>query len=407
MYKVIENKAYSAQSLKPIADSIEKLMKMDGIGFTQIPARTHLFDQSTQLAAELGKKYEQFVVIGIGGSSMGSRALAELTSTQNLHFLDNVDAAEFSRLWNEVKKRSLAKTGFLVVSKSGSTIEILWNYSLIEQLMQEAGLSLISQSYFVSELNDNPLAALAKKHQRPLLEVPFDVGGRFSVLTPVGLVVAALCGFNLNDLRAGAAAAVADKGAVAEACALYLDSFKRGEDITLFWFYNSNYRWFGAWLQQLWAESLGKKLDLGGRPAPGFSTPMSAIGACDQHSILQQVAHGTKKNKFVCFFNFKSAEQSEYKIKHVAFGNIDFAVGKNYGELISNQVMATEEALKQNGVSTYSFKVNDENKSYSVGYLFMYFQMIVATLGVHENINPFDQPGVALGKELTLKKFQS
>ena len=76
MYKVIENKAYNSQSLKPIAESIEKLMKMDGIGFTQIPSRAHLFEQSDRLAAELSSSYEQFVVIGIGGSSMGSRASA-------------------------------------------------------------------------------------------------------------------------------------------------------------------------------------------------------------------------------------------------------------------------------------------------------------------------------------------
>ena len=232
-----------------------------------------------------------------------------------------------------------------------------------------------------------------------MLAVPLDIGGRFSVLTPVGLVVAGLCGYSLNDMKAGASLAVQDEQAVSHAAALFLESFKRGEIITLFWFYNSAYRWFGAWLQQLWAESLGKA------PSPGFSTPITAIGACDQHSILQQVAEGPR-NKLVCFYNFTSVEKSRFEMSKFSFTGFDFVIGKNYGELISTQSHATQEALMQNGVSTVSFQVNDENSSFSLGYLFMYFQLVVAILGLHENINPFDQPGVTLGKDLTIKKLK-
>ena len=405
MQKVITQLGSAATVPASLNSSLQKVLAATASGFPQIPKRPVLFEASQKLASELSATYEQFVIIGIGGSSMGARALVELSGVDHILFLDNVDAAEFKRLWKLIEKAP-RKTGFIFVSKSGSTIEILWNYSLLEKQLQQLDLELIAQSYFVTEATNSPLAELARKHARPLLDVPLDIGGRFSVLTPVGLVIAALCGFSLSDLKAGAAAAVSDETAVTQASALFLESFKRKEIISLFWFYNSSYRWFGAWLQQLWAESLGKKEDLNGKPAPDFSTPMTAIGACDQHSILQQVAHGTK-NKFVCFYNFSSVENSAYVMKDFSFTGFDFAENKNYGKLIASQSLATQQALSQNGVSTAAFHILDENLSYSLGYLFMYFQLVVATIGVHENINPFDQPGVALGKELALKKLKA
>ena len=389
------------QRIDAIKSSFDQLLALKNIGFTKIPDRSYLFDESSALALDLTKKYDQFVIIGIGGSSMGARAIAEISHSKNIHFLDNVDAIEFENVWASVKT-NLKKTAFVVVSKSGSTIEILWNYSLIENLMTASGLDLIGQSYFITEKVDNPLAALAKKHHRPHLEIPVDVGGRFSVLTPVGLLIAGLCGLSISDMKTGAAEAVKNKEAIVEACDLYLQSFKRNEIITLFWFYHSNYRWFGGWLQQLWAESLGKKTNRLGQKAPDFSTPMSAIGACDQHSILQQVAHGTK-NKFVSFFSFSSAEKSQHTVQSNVFNEIQFMNNRPYGDLIHNQALATEKALFQNDVSTAFFHIDDTNKSRTLGYLFMYFQLIVGTLGEHENINAFDQPGVTLGKDLTIE----
>ena len=383
-----------------INSSFDQLLALKNIGFTQIPERSHLFDESDHLAQKLSKEYSQFVIIGIGGSSMGARAIAEISHVKNIHFLDNVDAVEFENVWSNVKS-NLKKTAFIVVSKSGSTIEILWNYSLIENLMTQAGLNLVDQSYFITEKVNNPLAALAKKNNRPHLEIPIDVGGRFSVLTPVGLLIAGLCGLSIPDMKSGAAEAVKNKEAIVEACDLFLQSFKRNEMITLFWFYHSNYRWFGGWLQQLWAESLGKKTNRLGQKAPDFSTPMFATGASDQHSILQQVAHGTK-NKFVSFYSFTSAEKSQHIIQSNVFPEIQFMNQRAYGDLIHNQARATEKALILNDVSTAFFHIDDTNKSKTLGYLFMYFQLIVGTLGEHENINAFDQPGVTLGKDLTL-----
>lgn len=366
----------------------------------------HFFKQSEELGQKLKKDFTQFVIIGVGGSSMGSRAIAEISGATNLLFLDNVDSSEFAAVWSKISKQ-IEKTAFIVVSKSGSTIEILWNYSQLENLAQtHFNKSLVSQSFFISELQKNPLSDFARLHNRPLLEAPAKVGGRFSVLTPVGLIVAEICGLNVWKMKEGAKQALENKVLVMQTCELFQRSFQRKENISLFWFYNSNFRWFGSWIQQLWAESLGKSTDRAGKPAPGFSTPVIAIGSCDQHSILQQVAHGPK-DKFVCIFNFSSVENSNSKVQNVLFDEIKFMQGRSYGELIASQSKATCEALKQNGVSSELFTVDDIDKSKALGYLFMFFQLVVATLGEQENVNAFDQPGVALGKEITLKMLHS
>lgn len=374
--------------------------------FWQIPERDYLFTNSEKLSEELKANYSQFVIIGIGGSSMGARAIAEISNTENIYFLDNVDSAEFAHIWKKITP-NLNKTAFINISKSGSTIEVLWNFSLVENLAQtEFKTSIIPQSFYISELSPNTLSNFAREHNRPLLEVPADIGGRFSVLTPVGLVIAGLCGFNLKDMQKGAARALKDQDKIVNMSDLYLRSFERKENISLFWFYNSKCRWLGGWLQQLWAESLGKKTDRAGNKAPGFSTPVIAIGSCDQHSILQQVAHGPK-DKFVCFFSFKSVEQSSYRVQKVLFKEIEFMQNRGYGELITCQSKATFEALKQNGISCELFSVDDSNIAESLAYIFMFFQLVVATIGEHKNINAFDQPGVALGKEITLKMLQN
>lgn len=404
MQKIITPAAKLSEPTHIVKDALHKVLEGSLSGFPQIPKKTVYFESSQKLADQLLKSYSQFLIVGIGGSSMGARALVEVAGVSNIHFLDNVDAIEFNRLWTQVSQGA-HKTAFIFISKSGSTIEILWNYSMLETQLASRNIQLSGQSFFVTENTDSPLAKMARAHSRPLLEVPLEIGGRYSVLTPVGLLVAALSGYSLSDLKKGAAEAVADEALVLSSCVQFLESFKRGEVITLFWFYSSAYRWFGSWLEQLWAESLGKMNDMSGGPAPGFSTPMTAIGARDQHSILQQVAHGTK-NKFVCFFNFLSS-QGGPKMSHLSFDEISFAKHKNYGKLIAKQALATQDALTQNGVSTTSSFIDDGNMSLTMGYLFMHFQLVVATLGLSLNTNPFDQPGVALGKELTLEKLKT
>lgn len=383
--------------MSKIEQAYDKLRARKDIGFMNLPSNKNALKDSIAVAKQL-EHFKHLVLVGIGGSSMGPRALAEIAGSRKISFLDNVDAIETERVIKNLD--DLSKTAWLMISKSGTTIEVLWTLELIEQVYENANLDLWPNTFFITELTDNPLKNLSVKHNRPCLEIPLDVGGRFSVLSPVGLLVAEYLKLSAAEILSGASAALDSKNEVIESVAQYLASFERREDITLFWFYCSNMRWFGGWVQQLWAESLGKKFTVKKELAPAFSSPMISIGTCDQHSILQQVIEGPK-NKFVNFFRFKNVEKSQFRIFKSQYAETKILEGLNYGELIKAEAIATEQALRESGISTMVFEVEAMDAK-NIGFLFMFYQLVVATLGEHAHINAFDQPGVTLSKKLTL-----
>lgn len=380
--------------------ALDVFLKRKDIGFHHLPDREELWTSAENLGRELRMQYSDLVVVGIGGSSLGAKAIYEIfaspLSAHRVHFCDNVDATEFDRLVNSIP--NLEQTAWLFISKSGSTIETLLTIDFVHQIYTEKGFHFFNHIYIITEKKDNPLALLAKKHNRPALEIPLDVGGRFSVLTPVGMVPAAFLGLSPFDFREGAKEILAHVEPVESMVAYVLDSFERNEWITLFWFYSSWMRSFSGWIQQLWAESLAKQNDRTGSAAPRASTPMGAIGACDQHSILQQVMDGYK-DKFVVFLRVQSAEQGSKKLKQTLFEQHKFLQGYSMGDLLAAEAQATSQALSQADTSNLVLSVIDLSPK-SVGGLFMYWQLVVATLGEAMNINAFDQPGVELGKRL-------
>lgn len=354
-------------------------------------------------AENLKSNYQYFVVIGIGGSSNGNRALVEISHTKNIFFLENVDPVEFEQVWLQVKP-VLKSTAILSISKSGGTIEVMHNFNHLVHQANIEGIDLIQNSFFITEKNNGALHQFALKNNRPVVEVPKAIGGRFSVLTSVGLIVAHLCHLNVSDVLKGAKNAINNKKLNNELCQLFLSSTHKNYPIIYFWFYNSYFRWFGVWLQQLWAESLGKTNTLDGLEAPHTPVPVITIGSCDQHSILQQVIDGPR-NKKICFFKFKSKEVGQNDKVHSLFPEIQFMDQHKYSDLLNLQAEATYQSLLHKGHDAYMIEVDDDSITTSemMGYLFMTFQIVVATLGHELNINPFDQPGVELGKQLTLK----
>lgn len=379
-----------------IQKALDYVLQSKNIGFIDLPHRSELWSQSEKLGSEIRNNYDHLIVVGIGGSSMGPRALAEFSGNTNISFLDNVDSIETENVLKKIHTNE--KLAWLFISKSGTTIEVLWTIELIQQRYFELGKKLWPHTFYITELTDNSLHNLSKQHKRPCLEIPLDVGGRFSVLSPVGLVVASFLDLDLDQIKSGATNALKDTQTLHTMCTQFLASFERSESITLFWFYCSRLRWFGGWLQQLWAESLGKKMDRAGQPAFPFSTPMTSIGACDQHSILQQVVDGPK-NKFVCVFRFKDIEQKSMPIHQPIFQETQGMKGKQFGDLLKAEALATQKGLQLSNVSTMLYEFEHFNPE-TLGYLFMSFQIIAATLAEIKNINAFDQPGVQLGKKL-------
>ncbi|MBS1970291.1 MAG: glucose-6-phosphate isomerase [Bdellovibrionales bacterium] len=384
-------------------EAYKKFLQRSEIGFPKLPERSELWLKSERLGSAKAEEFESLVIVGLGGSSLGTRVIQEVYHAKNVFFVDNVDAVEFENLLGDLQ--DLAKVCWAFVSKSGTTIESLCALEILDQVYNDKGLKLAKNSVVISETKESSLTKWARANGVSELEIPLDVGGRFSVLSAVGLMPAAFIGANLNEIRTGALRALKDEAAVTELMAQFVQSFARGEWISLMWSYNSRMKNFGLWFQQLWAESLGKAVTREGLQAPRVSTPMAAVGASDQHSILQQVMEGAR-DKFVFFQRFGDSEGGTLKVKKAQFPETQDLQNRTMGALLGVEAQSTQEALSHNGVSTMTLhyeKLDGE----SLGYQFMLWELVTAGLGEILGINAFDQPGVELGKVLAKKKLKS
>lgn len=379
--------------------ALDKVLARTDLGFHQIPGRDVLWSEIETVAQKLRDQADELVVVGIGGSSLGPRALYEVlgqssSGDKKLHFCDNVDATEFEDMFKQFKDWS--RVAWVFVSKSGSTIETLVSADFIYQKYQSRNLTPLS--LIVSEKKANPLEQWAKKNQLIHLEIPLDVGGRYSVLTAVGMLPLQFLGYSAREFRQGAQKILMEKKLIADMIAQVVQSFEREEWISFFWFYGSRYQNFGRWLQQLWAESLAKTEARSGGPAKRVSTPMWAIGSSDQHSLLQQVMDGAK-DKFVIFQRIKSIENAGDKLKATQFSGQDFFIGHTMGQLIKAQAQGTCQALNEHKISTAILEVQDGSPE-CLGAQLLFWQLVVAGVAEILDINAFDQPGVELGKRL-------
>lgn len=391
----------SNEVLERARRSLKALKDRTDLGFFRLPERETLWTTSENRARELRKQAHCLAVLGMGGSSLGGRALLQAlkkwNGTHQVEFLDNVDAERF---WKWMKSRTnLQDTHWVIVSKSGNTIETLTMAEFADLHLRSGGFKKLSaSSTVISEIEDNPLMRWAKKEGVAALEIPKDVGGRFSVLTPVGLLPAAFYGLDLDELREGAAWALEQDELIAQLAAQSLMSLDRSEWITLFWAYADGLRDFGLWTQQLWAESLGKAKDRKGNPAPRASTPIPAVGSSDQHSILQQVMEGPR-DKFVWFFRVEESEKEGPALEKNLFDCQTLMHGKTMGQLFGAMATATRSALAEQGIQSLTLSTQKLDEK-SMGALFMILELVVGTIGEALDINAFDQPGVELGKKL-------
>lgn len=402
MIEIIQKSRATDMALHDLCqNALRSLMQRKDIGFIDLPHRVQLWNESQKLAQIWRDKFHQLVVLGIGGSSLGARAILEVFNGQNVIIIDNVDPIAFKSETDKIKDWN--KTAWAVISKSGTTIETLCALEHVHQIYQSKNLRLDQKCVVITEPVENSLGRWAQEFSIPQLEIPLDVGGRYSVLSPVGIFVAAFLGVNIEAIRQGALRSLKNTTLLTQLMAQFMGSFHRQEWITQFWFYTSRMKWFGLWWVQLWAESLGKKTNRLGKDAPRVSTPMTATGATDQHSILQQVMEGTK-DKFVVFWRFDDSEgQGETLTKNI-FPETAALVGRKMGTLLAAEAQSTCEALTINGVSTMTLKAKSLDEE-TLGEMFMTLQVLVGGLGELLEINAFDQPGVELGKRLAKEKL--
>lgn len=402
-------------SARSVFDALESRRRAGEIGFPDLPRERGLASATVALARELAGRFENLLVLGIGGSSLGGKALVSALAHplhnllpkgrragMRIFFPDNSDPATFDGLLSAV---DLADTCFATVTKSGGTAETMSQHlALRERCMARFGADgYRERCVLVTDPAKGALRKIAATDGLRALGVPPNIGGRFSALSPVGLLPAAAAGIDVMALLDGAGAmeercrsgALLENPALLLAAALHLSDVKRGKRIHVLMPYADGLRDLGDWFVQLWAESLGKTDGIG-------PTPFRAIGATDQHSSIQLMMEGPK-DKVVTFVRV-ATPRADIPIRvpdvyreHAEFAYLD---GHTMGELIDAELTSTEAALRHAGRPSIRVELPSLDAR-SMGELIMLFELATAYAGGLYGVNPFDQPGVEAGKRFT------
>ena len=387
------------------------------LGFLDLPGDAALHKQSTDFAAKARGKYDDIVVLGIGGSALGPIALrtalllpqwnaitpGERHGYPRMQVLDNVDPRTISALLERIDlKRAL----FVVTSKSGGTAETMAQYLVVRERLNEWVGDAREHIVFVTDPKKGALREIANAEGIPAVDIPANVGGRFSVLTPVGVLPAALVGIDTEQLLAGAAdvAARCTSDALAQniagvfASLQFLADTKQGRHIQVLMPYSDPLRDMADWFVQLWAESLGKHRkpdDAGFGP-----TPLGALGATDQHSKVQLFMEGPG-DKTITFIAVDEVGTDVTIPKlHQNVKELGYLGGHKLGELLAIEQRATAGALARRGRPNMTIHAQRVDAAH-VGALLMLLEIATIYAGELYGVNPLDQPGVELGKQFT------
>jgi glucose-6-phosphate isomerase len=384
---------YQIKSNETIFQAIKD--EVDSIGYYNLPLQdtTKIKDY----AKTITKKY--IAVIGIGGSTLGTVAIYNfLKKTKKyekfLYFFESTDPMDIQARLNKIK---LEDTHFIIISKSGTTIETISIFKYLSSLVKIDK----ENSTIISEI-DSKLTIYADKHQIKTFEIPKNVGGRFSVFSAVGLLPLAILGVDIDNLLKGAKTvrdSFFSQGIHYEPTmqkARFLVENKNRFNINVVFSYSTALEGFNKWYIQLWGESLGKKNINGTKQS---HTPIGLIGPVDQHSFLQLIAEG-KRDKTITFIKINDF-QDDRKIPANTldgFDDLDYIDNLSFSELIENQANATIEAienLKDIPCDVITIEKVDE---YNIAKLMFNYQLLTSIIGKFVQINTYNQPGVEDGK---------
>jgi glucose-6-phosphate isomerase len=378
-------------------------------------------------AEGLGQAYDHVLVLGIGGSALGTKALLNALRPPawnelddegrdffpRLTILENVDPTSVAPALNRIDPRRVLVN---VISKSGGTAETMAQYLVVRAWLEQAlGAAAYRHLVFTTDPARGALRELAQRDHIATLDVPPEVGGRFSVLSPVGLLPAALIGIDIEGLLEGAGRALEraeseelERNPPALYSALHHEAdVNHGARVHVLMPYTDRLGELAEWYRQLWAESLGKRSDREGRTVNVGPTPVGAVGATDQHSQVQLFMEGPY-DKAITFIEVEDLGV-EVKIPgSTAAGRTDpslpqdlaYLPGHTLGELLRAEYEATSAALAQMGRMNCTLRLPDLSPA-TIGETIMFFQLATGYAGVWYGIDPFDQPGVELGKRLT------
>jgi glucose-6-phosphate isomerase len=406
----IRNIAFSkaAESSKHIVDAIQRAHAAGDLGFGDLP----FDDTATKAVIDFARSRAQpnLLILGIGGSALGPAALESAlvppNSGKRLIVLDNIDPDFIRDSLDSIKPQD---TLVNIIAKSGVTAETMATFTIVRRWMIDALGEAEARKRFVATTDPEKgdLLAIAHEQDYPVFSIPRNVGGRFSVLSPVGTLPAAFLGIDIEGLMEGArqAAIRARNGfsqnpALVTAFIQFVLERERGKRILVLFPYSQPLWKFSFWFKQLWAESLGKKFDRRGREVYYGQTPTAALGVTDQHSQLQLFIEGPNDKSFL-FWDVKDFRNT-LPIDHPfsSFDSMAYLKQKSMADLFHAEKQATEIALTEAGRPNATISVERINEE-TIGSLIMFSQYCTAYAGEFYDINAFDQPGVEYGKKLT------
>ena len=393
------------------------------MGWTELPYnQKEIVKDIIATAKDIKKKFDNFVVLGIGGSALGPisvfQALCHLRHNElpksvrkfpKLYVEDNVDPERMSALLDVL---NLDKTCFNVITKSGATSETMSQYLIIMDILKKKyGKNAKDHMIATTSFSKGNLIKIAKEEGLKTFYIPDGVGGRFSELCPVGLLPAAVVGIDIKQLLAGASYMdkicknkdIRKNPALMSALLEYL-SMKKGKNISVMMPYSDGLKYIADWYCQLWGESLGKSIDKDGNTVNVGQTPVKALGVTDQHSQVQLYREGPfdKVITILGVENFRVNVDIPNGCDNIP--DVAFLSGHSMGELINTERVATEYALTTAHRLNYTIMLPEIN-AFTLGELLFMFELETAYCGAMLNIDTFNQPGVEGGKNATYALF--
>lgn len=382
--------------------------KNDILGFYDLPEQD--LSRITEFIKGLDDRFDTMLVLGIGGSALGNKALYSALKTEcwlprRILVYDNVDPIFLTEIMGTI---DLDRTIFNVITKSGTTAETMAAYMIIADLLQQRfPVDYASRLVITTDKEKGFLRKVIADQGYISFIVPDNVGGRFSILTDVGLLSSAFAGIDCAALLDGARM-------MRERCLTtdiwhnpaYLNGLfhylylRSGKNISVMMPYCNALYDFADWYRQLWAESLGKRYDRQGREIFVGQTPVKALGTTDQHSQIQLYAEGPN-DKVITFLTVNNFDH-DYLIPdlHPDREEVSYLGGKKLSELLNVERTATEIALTNAGRPNANL-VFDRLDPQSIGQFIMLYEIQTVFTGKLLNIDPLDQPGVEAGKIAT------
>ncbi len=399
--------------VRQIHQGLTDLRKLGQLPFCDLPTQETLIDEVIEKAKRAREAFDYFLVLGIGGSSLGASMLTTSLGGDDSSLVV-CEFLEYSFWKRKLSQWDLRKILVIVVSKSGKTLETLAAYAwILEKLKEKLGVGYRRHLFFITDPREGPLRQLATVEKVESLSIPPGVGGRYSVLTPAGLFPAACAGVDIRKLMLGAHRMDQrcqkedpwENPAWMTAILHYLFDRQKNRRIRALMTYGEKLKGYGPWFAQLWAESLGKEKSLTGECLFAGSTPVCAQGPADQHSQLQLYLEGPE-DKTVSFFSYeREMDDLMYPESVAHIPEIAFLRGKSAHTLLRAEKEATEQALTESERPNQSILLKEITPD-TIGQLLMMAEMETVFAGELYQINPFDQPAVEKIKKHIINKLR-